>query len=127
MRIIFFFLLFLLSVTPAVNAQLRLPAVISSGMVLQQNDSVLLWGWGNNGQKVTITNSWGNETAFTEVNNYAKWKVKIKTPAAGGPYIININHGGGTTDGGPARSGCRHDRGHRRRIGRLRTEPVSVR
>ena len=97
MRIISFLLLVLLFITPAVNAQLRLPAVISSGMVLQQNDSVLLWGWGNNGQKVTITNSWGNETAFTVVNNYAKWKVKIKTPAAGGPYEIKISHGGGTT------------------------------
>ena len=94
MRIFCCLILIHLFLIPISNAQLRLPAVISSGMVLQQNDSVMLWGWGYNGQKVTISNTWGNETVSTVTNNYAKWKVKIKTPAAGGPYIINISSGG---------------------------------
>ena len=35
------------------TAQLRLPAIISSGMVLQQNDSASLWGWGNPAEKIS--------------------------------------------------------------------------
>jgi len=31
------------------GAQLRLPAILSSNMVLQQNDSVMLWGWASPG------------------------------------------------------------------------------
>jgi sialate O-acetylesterase len=42
----------LLSVSLA--AQLRFPSIISSGMVLQQNDSVLLWGWAAPGEKLYV-------------------------------------------------------------------------
>ena len=75
-------------------SQLRLPAVIASGMVLQQNDSVTLWGWGYSGQQVQVTGSWNNSTATATIANTAKWQVKLKTPAAGGPYTINIKSDG---------------------------------
>ncbi len=75
-------------------SQLRLPAIISSGMVLQQNDSVTLWGWGYNGQKVKITCSWNNDTSSTIISNLARWSMKIKTPAAGGPYMLHISSAG---------------------------------
>ncbi|CAN5790379.1 sialate O-acetylesterase [soil metagenome] len=75
-------------------SQLRLPAVIAPGMVLQQNDSVTIWGWGYNGQKVTITGSWNNEAATTTITNLGKWTTKIKTPLAGGPYVLTISSGG---------------------------------
>lgn len=72
-------------------AQLRLPAVISSGMVLQQNDSVSIWGWGYSSEQVKVTGSWDNNTVATgKVANTAKWSVKLKTPAAGGPFTIRI-------------------------------------
>ena len=73
-------------------AQLRLPSVISSGMVLQQNDSVSLWGWGDPGEKVAVTTSWDNKTYSANINNRANWKVKVKTPSAGGPYIIILKN-----------------------------------
>ena len=72
------------------EAQLRLPSIISSGMVLQQNDSASLWGWGSPGERVLVTSSWNGKTDTTNVNNRANWKIKIKTPAAGGPYTITI-------------------------------------
>ena len=74
--------------------QLRLPAIVSSGMVLQQNDSVTLWGWGYNGQKVSVTGSWNNDTSSVTVSNLARWDMKIKTPAAGGPYKLHISSSG---------------------------------
>ena len=72
------------------EAQLRLPAIISSGMVLQQNDSANLWGWGNPSEKILVTTSWNGKTDTTTVNNRANWKIKIKTPTAGGPYTITL-------------------------------------
>jgi sialate O-acetylesterase len=72
-------------------AQLRLPAVISSGMVLQQKDSVLLWGWSGPGSKVYITPSWNKATDSTTTTNGATWKIKVATPPAGGPYEILIS------------------------------------
>ncbi len=82
------FILILFLITAKTSAQLRLPSIISSGMVLQQNDSATLWGWGNPGEKIFITTSWNYKTDSTNVNNRANWKIKIKTPAAGGPYSI---------------------------------------
>ncbi len=72
------------------EAQLRLPSIISSGMVLQQNDSAALWGWASPGGKVTVMTSWNNHTDSTVVGSGARWKLKVKTPAAGGPYTITI-------------------------------------
>lgn len=73
------------------RAQLRLPAILSSGMVLQQNDSVALWGWAGPGEKVYVTTSWNKRTDSAIVSNLATWKLKVKTPAAGGPYTIDIS------------------------------------
>ncbi|MEO6313824.1 MAG: sialate O-acetylesterase [Chitinophagaceae bacterium] len=72
------------------SAQLRLPAVIASDMVLQQNDSVAIWGWAGPGEKIFVTTAWDNKTDSVVTSNGAKWKLKVKTPAAGGPYNITI-------------------------------------
>ena len=72
------------------EAQLRVPAIISSGMVLQQNDSANLWGWGTPGERILVTASWNGKTDTTAVNNRANWKIKVKTPSAGGPYSITL-------------------------------------
>jgi sialate O-acetylesterase len=94
MRIQGCFLLISVFLSAQSISQLRLPAVISSGMVLQQNDSVSLWGWGYNGQQVKIMTGWDNHYASTVINNHGKWSTKIKTPVAGGPYILRISSAG---------------------------------
>jgi sialate O-acetylesterase len=82
--------IFLLTFAGQSEAQLRLPAIISSGMVLQQNDSASLWGWGNPSERILITPSWNGRTDTATVNNRANWKIKVKTPVAGGPYTITL-------------------------------------
>ena len=59
-------------------------------MVLQQNDSASLWGWGNPAERILVTTSWSGKTDTATVNNRANWKIKVKTPAAGGPYTITL-------------------------------------
>lgn len=89
-------LLFIFSISVflslSITAQLRLPSVIGDGMVLQQNDSCAIWGWAAPGDKVFVTTSWDNHTDSTRTTNMATWKLKVKTPVAGGPYSITIKN-----------------------------------
>jgi len=98
MRNKFFFVIFMGIVffQGQISAQLRLPAVIGSNMVLQQQDSVALWGWAGPGEKVFVTTGWDNKSDSVKVSNGARWKLKVKTPAAGGPFNINITTRGKT-------------------------------
>ncbi|MBS1576952.1 MAG: sialate O-acetylesterase, partial [Bacteroidetes bacterium] len=75
LKSLFFFLFILITINSF--SQLRLPAVLSSGMVLQQNDSVTLWGWSQPAEKIFVTTSWNNQTDSTIVNNGARWKIKV--------------------------------------------------
>jgi len=73
------------------QAQLRLPAAIGDHMVLQQNDSVHLWGWDGPGQKISIVGSWEpRDTVKTTTPNTTRWSTTLKTPPAGGPFTITI-------------------------------------
>ena len=44
-----------LSVISATRADVRLPALFSEGMVLQQNIRVPIWGWADEGEDVAVT------------------------------------------------------------------------
>jgi len=77
----------------SVFAQLRLPSVIGSNMVLQQKTAAALWGWANPSEKIIITTSWNNKTDSVATTRDAKWKIKVSTPTAGGPYTITIKTG----------------------------------
>ena len=72
-------------------ANVTLPALFSDHMVLQQNDDVKFWGWANPNEEVVIKASWSEIAYKIKANNQAYWEIKIKTPSAGGPYIIKIN------------------------------------
>ena len=73
------------------SAEIRLPAILGSHMVLQQKSEVNLWGWCGPAEKVTIKASWDTASYVTKGSSGAKWNIKLKTPAAGGPYTITIN------------------------------------
>jgi len=70
--------------------QIRLPAVIGDNMVLQQNSEVAIWGWGDPGSQIRVSGSWNRDTVKAMITNQAEWKVKLKTPSAGGPFTVSI-------------------------------------
>ncbi len=76
------------------KAQIKLPAVIGDNMVLQQKSEVSIWGWGDPGTKIKVSGSWSKDTATAMVSNQAEWLVKLKTPAAGGPFTVSITGNG---------------------------------
>lgn len=81
-----FNLLFLQSI----NAEVKLPAIISSNMVLQRNTTVKLWGWADAGEKITIKTSWLEEEFNIEANNYGNWSVDVKTTNSKAPQTISV-------------------------------------
>ena len=52
--------------TMLTNAKVRLPHLLSDGMIVQQNADVRLWGWDKPGTTVRVTTSWSDETAETQ-------------------------------------------------------------
>ena len=73
--------------------ELRLPSVIGDHMVIQQQSKVPLWGWAPAGEKVAVHGSWMKSPISDKADSEGRWKVDIKTPKAGGPYIILIKCG----------------------------------
>jgi len=58
MKKIIVLLVFLFSgVTTPLFATIKLPAIISDNMVLQQKEKVALWGWNTPNTEITITNA----------------------------------------------------------------------
>ncbi len=72
------------------EANVRLPAIFSSNMVLQQNKDVAVWGWADPTDIIKITGSWNSQTVETKADRNAKWKALLPTPQAGGPYTLTI-------------------------------------
>lgn len=81
-----FSLFFGASPLPAVT----LPSIFSDNMVLQQRESVTIWGWGKPYEKISVSGSWSDQVVETETSNHAIWKLQITTPEAGGPYTLTI-------------------------------------
>lgn len=78
-------------------AQLKLPYFFSDNMVLQQQSNAAIWGWANSGSTVSITTSWNKKKYSTLTGSDGKWKLKVATPVAGGPYEITISNGTAVT------------------------------
>lgn len=80
------------SVACVVHADVKLPAVLSSGMVVQRNSETSIWGWARPGERVVVSASWlidaKNPSIETTTPASGCWSVKLKTPDAGGPYVI---------------------------------------
>lgn len=69
-------------------SEVRLPKLISDGMVLQQNAKVKVWGWADKGEKVSI--QFNNQAFQTNADTDGKWLIIVSTPKAGGPYEMHI-------------------------------------
>jgi sialate O-acetylesterase len=84
------FAFFIILVSNASFAKIKIPATIGSNMVLQRNSEAKIWGWGDPGQKITVKASWLPNELSTNVSNDGRWQVKLLTGNAGGPYKLTI-------------------------------------
>src|SRR3954469_20600217 len=72
-------------------AQIKLPAIISDHMILQQQSKAALWGWAQPGEKITVKTGWSPNAITTVADANGKWMVYVPTAKAGGPYAINFS------------------------------------
>jgi sialate O-acetylesterase len=78
----------LLGVQLCCFAQIRLPKLISDGMVLQHGDSVKVWGWASPLEKISIDFIGRKYQAVADVKG--QWLLKIAPQKAGGPYQMTL-------------------------------------
>jgi sialate O-acetylesterase len=83
--------IFMISIT--VKAEVKLPAVFGDHMVLQQKSEAPIWGKAANGKNVSVFTSWDKKRYAVRADANGDWKIRVKTPAAGGPYEITISDG----------------------------------
>ena len=82
-----------LSLVNVALADVRLPNVLGSGMVLQRDLPVPVWGWADAGEKVTVT--FGEQTKSTMAAENGKWMVKlapIKASAEPAKLVVKGNN-----------------------------------
>ena len=73
---------------------LKLPSVLGSGMVLQQNENVNIWGWAKPSANISVEAQWLDKAVETNADVDGKWIVTIPTPAASyNSYTLSISDG----------------------------------
>jgi sialate O-acetylesterase len=83
-------LLLLLILLPSYSfGNVRLPLLISDGMVLQRDTKLDIWGWASAGEKIII--KFNNKTFRTITDTDGKWKIIIPAMKAGGPYKMKVS------------------------------------
>ncbi|PZU04200.1 MAG: sialate O-acetylesterase, partial [Chryseobacterium sp.] len=81
--------LFLLICSLYVEAKIKLPALVSDGMVLQRNQKLNIWGKADANEKVEV--KFLNKSYKTTADQNGNWKIVLPEQKAGGPYTMTIN------------------------------------
>ena len=79
-----------LSLGAGAYAAVRLPPVLGDNMVLQQQSSVNIWGWADPGETVRVSAGWSKTPLSAVAGSDGKWRVRLETTKAGGPYAMTI-------------------------------------
>ena len=82
------FLLLVLLPVASLSAQVTLPRVLSSHMVVQRDLPVHLWGMAAPGQDVSV--SFRGQTRSTKAGPLGRWSVYLQPGAAGGPFQMTV-------------------------------------
>ena len=80
-------LLLLLSL--CTTGQLRLPRLVSDGMILQRGADVKIWGWDTPNQAINI--DFRDVTYLAKTTPEGTWEIKLPSLEAGGPYQMTIS------------------------------------
>lgn len=87
-RLVGHFLFLSLIVAQNAFADVHLPKVFGSHMVLQRRKPVPVWGWADPGEKVTVTLN--TQTKTVKAGKDGKWSIALDPMEAGGPYQLLV-------------------------------------
>lgn len=68
------------------SAQIKLPKLISDGMVLQHSQKLKIWGWAAPNEKVSLL--FDGKTYTVKANTNGDWIINLPAHKAGGPYSM---------------------------------------
>jgi sialate O-acetylesterase len=74
------------SLEKSAQAEIRLPKIFKSHMVMQQEKPLVVWGWANPNETVKV--QLGSQSAETRANGNGEWKATLPAMKAGGPYTL---------------------------------------
>ena len=81
-------LLMLGLLAPMASADVKLPAVFTDNMVLQQGHRLPVWGWADAKEKVTVTLA--GQAASTWADDEGEWSLRLGAMGAGGPHEVTV-------------------------------------
>lgn len=79
-----------LTLLQSIEAKVKLPAIVSSNMVLQRNTTVKLWGWADAKEEITIKTSWLKKTISIQADAEGNWSIDAQTTKSKEPQTIAI-------------------------------------
>ena len=87
MRSYLYILLFLSNLNHSL-CQIRLPKLISNGLVLQRDVPLKIWGWASAGEKISLT--FKSKSYKTKANEAGEWQINIPAQPAGTGFTMLI-------------------------------------
>jgi sialate O-acetylesterase len=72
----------------ALHADVTLPKILASHMVVQRDLPVHVWGWAAAGEPVTVT--FRGESRSTQADNLGRWSIYLAPGKAGGPFEVVV-------------------------------------
>lgn len=85
----YFFLAGAMAVPAIMSAEVRMPAVLTDGVILQRDQPVVIWGKADPGEKVDVKVAGRKGSTRAEADS--TWRVTLKPVKAGGPYTLEVN------------------------------------
>ncbi len=86
---------FLVGLSAAAEAAVRLPAVFGDNMVLQRGRPLPVWGWAEPGKEVSVSIAGQTKTAKTDQNG--RWKLTLDELKSGRPLTMTVKDSSGST------------------------------
>jgi sialate O-acetylesterase len=77
-----------LLISPLAHADIRLPKLISEGMVLQRDTPIPLWGWADANEDVEVR--FNGQLAGTVKTKDGRWILQLPPQQAGGPHKLSF-------------------------------------
>ena len=72
------------------QAEIRLPSLISDNMVLQKEKKTKIWGWADPGEKLFLKCSWKDTIYECQSDKHGCWYVEIELSDDKGPHSIVV-------------------------------------
>ncbi len=89
MRVYFSFLLMIVFTGSYLNAQVKLPRIVSDSMILQRDAKVKIWGWAAPNENIRI--AFNKKNYKTKADKAGNWLIHLPPVSAGGPYTLTVS------------------------------------